>query len=934
MGIDSNDAPFDWDAIESKPSVATVSSRKEDPLVIEITPPKKNGFVEQVKEGGRELLRNLTPDAIALMFKDGNYFDNYKKLVEEETARVDANAKAVREAPKSDSEVGQAFNNFVSSSKVPNSTEIVDNIFGIGDVGSPKNFAETFGRKLLPFVGESSLLAPLVGANMVRSGVEAIPALAAMQSSGELAATAFGEDARLPAELAGGILSAPLQSATGRGFDKLMDAGGSVVNTVKNAAKGELPDFVKYRTTISPQIDSMIKSAPNGDFVGQLKALDDSIKEIHPSLSLSPASLALVNPSVRSVLENQAKRDPAFLGQLRNQVDNEVDTVIKQIYANEGIPDKEAAIKKFMEITGKLGKDGVDARLQNDPAMLQIKKEEDALNTQLAKLQESLASGTSPEYSVFKGFNAIVDRKLSAVQKKYDPILKEMDVVTPKEVAEIYGAIRAQGMEKTVKSISSSSKDFKTKFEPTLERPTYDSILKGSGSSYPVEKFDSMTPQALHSFQAQVRKEADAAYNRGDMDSYRKAKAVRDKMVEVLERKDPRYADIRREYKEEKQRVGNLYLSDIATRDGWDKRAASLIKDTQAVKSYLSEAESAEDVKPLADAFITSANKAYTESSNPSKALEAFIRTHNQALSAPELADTKAFLIGASKDATALEAKAKEISDAVLARRDAIANDVFSRVYRSNNGLDEHVNHVVKSQEGLDTYLATLNSKIGGVGAQEKAAMEAATQAKLIEMALDKGRDAKSWMSTGNVNNAYDKVFNNSEAATRIARSAETLDTVKDTVEMLEKITPLASSTGKGAFQEYTNIPAAQVFSVMRDRIASEIQKAFILASKYQTGRSMKDIDNELKEVMLDMNKLKRIALARQGALDAQKKIKLDETLKSEAKTIFDKWVKGTQQKAFINPTVGISTFNSENEDRANRTRGEQLRQKGLFSQQ
>jgi hypothetical protein len=196
-----------------------------------------------------------------------------------------------------------------------------------------------------------------------------------------------------------------------------MDAGGSAVNTIKNAVKGELPDFVKYRTTISPQIDSMIKSAPNGDFVGQLNALDNAIKEIHPSLSLSPASLALINPSVRSVLENQAKRDPAFLGQIRNQVDNEVDTVIKQIYANEGIPDKEAAINKFMEITGRLGREGVEARLQNDPAMVQIRREEDALNTQLAKLQESLASGTSPEYSVFKGFNAIVDRKLSAVQK-------------------------------------------------------------------------------------------------------------------------------------------------------------------------------------------------------------------------------------------------------------------------------------------------------------------------------------------------------------------------------------------------------------------------------------------------------------------------------------------------------------------------------------
>jgi hypothetical protein len=118
----------------------------------------------------------------------------------------------------------------------------------------------------------------------------------------------------------------------------------------------------------------------------------------------------------------------------------------------------------------------------------------------------------------------------------------------------------------------------------------------------------------------------------------------------------------------------------------------------------------------------------------------------------------------------------------------------------------------------------------------------------------------------------------------------------------------------------------------MRDRIASDIQKAFILVSKYQTGRSMKDIDNELKEVMLDMEKLKRLALARQGALDAQKKIKLDDALKGEAKTIFDKWVTGTKQKAIINPTVGISTFNGENENRTNRTRGEQLG-RGLFSQ-
>lgn len=93
-----------WDAPE------TTESKMADPWdapeegvkeLQQVTPEqsekKKGGYLEQVKEGGREFLQSITPDAVLLMFKEGNYFDNVDQYVKEETARVDKDIQTRQE---------------------------------------------------------------------------------------------------------------------------------------------------------------------------------------------------------------------------------------------------------------------------------------------------------------------------------------------------------------------------------------------------------------------------------------------------------------------------------------------------------------------------------------------------------------------------------------------------------------------------------------------------------------------------------------------------------------------------------------------------------------------------------------------------------------------------------------------------------------------
>ena len=865
---------------------------------------KKGGYWEQIKEGGREFVQSMTPDAVLLMFKEGNYFDNVDQYIKEETARVEKDIQARQEAPVTpDDPLANVMSKLQATAGLPTYTPSITEVTGTGDVEKPRDWTESAARGLLPTMGESALLAPMFGAKMLSTAAGSVPALFGAKAGGEVAAQLSGDEAyRLPGELAGGIAATPLSTLSSNLLEKGLE-GTKNIGAVSEVIKQK----IKHNTSVAPQIDSMIKSAPNQDLSGQISEWNARLKSIHPDLELTPAMLALTNSSLKSVLESQAKKDPAFLGQMIDRSKKEYDSLVDQIYLNADIKDKEGAVNELMAITRDMARKGEDARIDADPLTKGLKEKVQKLDDMQMVLEETLTEQANPNMSVLKSFKDITDRKLKLVSKEYTPVLEQMDIVTPQEVASIYKEIKNQKLENTVSSITKSAKEFSGKFEPKEVPPS--SILDAAGN--PVSpggfEFESMTARDLHNYQSYLRREMDAARKRGDEVGYLKTKSVRDTMRNVLNSKDPKYAEVSAKYAAEKQRVGKLHLNTIASREGWEIRAKSLLKNKQAVDDYISEAVSPEDIKPLADAFVTTAYDTFVNSGTTG--LKRFLIQHRNTLSYPELADTKALLEKSLDVSSTLTERRKSIVKAIEERRDTIANDMFVKINKKKQGLDSSVDEVIESQAALDSFLATIGRQEKTPNSQQAVdALKTAVQSRMIKKVLDKGLDAKEWLSLDNPSVAYSKILPASKQT--LIDSAETLDNVKSSLNLLENIQPPVSVTGKGRIEEATGIPVAQVFSTLRDRIASAVQKVVILGSKFGVGQDARKIDKELKELFLDSKKLEKMVNVRQGTLDAQKALELDKKITQQGVDFINKYASDTSKRFMIYP--GVIAANSE----------------------
>jgi hypothetical protein len=880
-----------WDSLD------TVSEKPS-----QVEGEKEGGYWAQFKEGGRELVQSLIPDAILLMFKEGNYFDNVNQYVKEETGRVEADIKARTEAPVAADPLANVMSKLQATAGLPANAPSITEVTGTGNVEDPRNWIESIARNALPVAGESALLAPAFGAKALSTAVGSLPVLAASKGTGEVAAQLGGEGYRPVGEIVGGIGATPLSTVTSSLTEKGVEGLKNLPSAIK--AGGQT---LKHHKTVAPHIDSMIKAAPGGDLSGQIAEWNSRLKSIDPDLKLTPAMLALANPAVKTVLESQGRKDPAFLGQMLDGARKEYDTLVEKIYSNQNIVDKEGAVNDLMAITRDLGRKGTEARLAADPVTKGLREKVEQLSGKQDILEETLSQQANPNLSVLQSFKKITDDKLKLVSKEYNPVLNQMESITPDEVGSIYKVIKEQKLEKTVSSITKSAKEFSGKFEPT--KVPASKLLDPTGQPVTPSRleFESMTAKDLHNYQAYLRREMVAANKRGDEVGYLKTKAVRDTMRSILNSKDPKYAEVSAKYAAEKQRVAKLHLNTVASREGWELRAKSLLKNKQAVDDYISEATSPEDIKPLADAFITSAYESFVASGDAG--LKRFLLQHRNTLNYPELAETKALLSKSLDTSMLLKQRNKEVLNAIEERRDLIANDIFSKVYRDKKGLDANVDKIIESQEGLDVFYATVSRQSSTPGSEKTVdALKTAVQSRMIKKALDKGVEADEWLKTDNPSVAYEKILPGSKKT--LVDSAETLSAVKRSLNLLEDIQPPSSITGKGSVEEAMGLPPSQVYSVLRDRISSVQQKIFILGSKFGVGKEAKKIDKELKELMSDSKKLEKMINVRQGTLDAKKSLQLDKRIKEQATDFANKYASETSKRFIIYP--GVIAANSE----------------------
>lgn len=602
----------------------------------------------------------------------------------------------------------------------------------------------------------------------------------------------------------------------------------SIIGNSLLKGSSNLNQAVKANEAIVQSVDEISNYIGDGKIRGLLREaitaepnmqvkLDEiaALQRAYPDMKIVPALALADNAIIRADLEHLMRTHPDFRQRIQSNIDDvlqAVDNRRELLFGTKNLSDVE---NNLLGLDSNYG-----VRLSN-------------ITRRVAKLDETIDT-TLNRVRTTKDTVDVGERVASlmtARKKQLDDLFKERygavlrtfkgSTLSPQAVGNIHRTVKAAEASDVFARFPFLGNRIKQVFEPVKER-----ILRPGGraselsSSYKAANLDQ-----IDSLKKELNKSLSGAYSNGNTTDYRILKQIKETFKAELE------ADLPDFYKAYKA-VDNSYYQELGiptSKAGIEQLDHARFRDE--VGSYLSKPEQAADfiafvgdaagVPVVRDALLTRLSKSgfnATGDFNPT-GYARFIRDNKRAIDlVPGFRDTLND-VGGTVSAIGGVQDRLNIGHAASAKRQA--DSLFKAI--NNRSLDTVVTEMMNSPAKRTTYLESIRNL---------SPESAATAIKGVRATVvDKMLRSDNRLDYINQNkNAFDDIFSSSylNDIKNLGKAAEIANSID-----LDNVPSNLSREDVSALKQTTGNSAANIASVMRERVSSMAHRVSILASRF-----------------------------------------------------------------------------------------------------
>ena len=638
--------------------------------------------------------------------------------------------------------------------------------------------------------------------------------------------------------------------ATRSALEKRNQVQATVDKAVDFVATDEIAQVIKQATKAQPDIDSVIQAT---------KDLEATV----PGATIPPVAVLSGNPVYRKNTEYLLKTNPVFFQKATDALKG-TQSILEQ---------------RKTQLFGK-GGDEADAALRetlpkNFGADLKVaQKRLNAIDDQITKQVDVLRTDENAQ-SIGNKVSTLMNAKASAVRAKlspqYEKLIKEKTdagiAVDKALVGEIYNFVKAQRADDVFASFPSINSKIKQVFSP--KKVPVESVMD---SSIPVRQQIARGKKTVETFDPATLKDLDSLKREINL-QLRKVRDEKDRRVltNLKDQVDSVITRLPEEFSIPYKSLDAQYYQELGIPLNAEgvKQLDRARFETQAGK-FLANAEKAQDFLAMVgdsglpvvrDAiYVDMYNKVFSDGKFNTRAFNNYLtrtETRNLVETVPGLRNE---LRNVGNTVRQLEETRARLNVEFTQKSKEMA-DGFYKAF-DDRGLAGVAKDVLKNPRRRSMILKDIKN----FEPQTAKMVRQALRAEMVEQAMKTpGTNMIEFITEHKT--AFNEVF-----GPTYLKDVENIARINDIVSKidLKNMKFAIDYRAQDTLSETTGISSPQLFSVLRDRIASGVQKIAIIGSKVHTAKVREKRDSQLMELLLDPNALKQLS-----AMAEESKLKL-----------------------------------------------------------